>query len=96
MSARFIDEHVSREGPYSLGRDLNASGYYISISVSNSLVDYKEYYNIMAQNFADYLRKPSMAMTFADDAGVAFMMIALSCCRALTVERRFSPCCRCV
>ena len=52
MSARFIDEHVSREGPYSLGRDLNTSGYYISIPVSNSIVDYKEYYNITAQNFA--------------------------------------------
>ena len=67
MSARFIDEHVSREGRYSLGRDLNASGYYISIPVSNSLVDYKEYYNITAQNFAEYLQISRMAMTFSDE-----------------------------
>ena len=67
MSARFIDEHVSREGRYSLGRDLKTSGYYISIPVANSLVDYEEYSNISAKNFVDYLRKPSIAMTFADE-----------------------------
>ena len=59
MSARFIDEHVSREGRYSLGRDLNASGYYISIPVSNSLVDYEEYYNITAQNLHTICENPA-------------------------------------
>jgi hypothetical protein len=41
MSERFKDTHIVREGRYSLGRDNQSKGYYLSISVANQMIDYE-------------------------------------------------------
>ncbi|ENM5766626.1 hypothetical protein FXE63_00165 [Vibrio mimicus] len=43
---KFEDLYVSREDRYSIGQELESKRFYISIPVSNGLIDYEEYYEI--------------------------------------------------
>jgi len=43
---RFRDEAVHREERYSIGVEEESGRFYVSIPVSNGLVDYEEYYEI--------------------------------------------------
>ena len=43
---KFQDIYVSKEKRFSIGIEKSSGKYYISIPVSNSYVDYEEYYEI--------------------------------------------------
>lgn len=43
---KFIDKHVFRDERFSVGVDETTGKFYLSIPVSNPLVDYEEYYEI--------------------------------------------------
>jgi hypothetical protein len=57
---RFVDKLVNREEMYSIGEDLEAGGWYLSIPVSAGFVDYEEYYSI-SLDFAKSLQSSSSA-----------------------------------
>lgn len=63
---RFVDSYTDTDGRYSLGRDSKTSGYYLSIPVSNRLVDYEEYYRLSRDLFGVFLQDRSEALGFAD------------------------------
>jgi hypothetical protein len=62
---RFNDTYVSRDERFSVGIDLVTGGGYVSIPVSNGLVDYEEYYEIDPQTYARFLSDPAVASSFA-------------------------------
>ena len=43
---RFETSTVNRENRYSLGQELESGKFYLAIPVSNSRVDYEEYYEV--------------------------------------------------
>ena len=43
---RFRDIHVAKADRFSVGEDMQAGGYFLSIPVANRMVDYEEYYRI--------------------------------------------------
>jgi hypothetical protein len=43
---RFSDTAIESHSRFSIGRELESGRYYLSIPVSNSCVDYEEYYEI--------------------------------------------------
>ncbi|PCJ30466.1 MAG: hypothetical protein COA90_09175 [Gammaproteobacteria bacterium] len=43
---KFKDTFLNKEMRYSLGQELESKKFYVSIPVSNSLVDYEEYYEV--------------------------------------------------
>lgn len=63
---RFVDSYTDKAGQYSLGRDSKTSDYYLSIPVSNRLVDYEEYYRLSRDLFGGFLQDRSKALGFAD------------------------------
>ena len=52
---KFSDVFVSREDRYSIGAELDSGGHYVSIPVSNGVVDYEEYYAISAEQSEVFL-----------------------------------------
>ncbi len=60
---RFRDEFVSSADRFSMGRD-EEGGYYLSIPVSNQLVDYEEYYEISGADFDRFKRDRNAALSF--------------------------------
>ena len=52
---RFRDVSFSREKRFALGQDTTTGGFYLSIPVSNQLVEYEEYYAISKQDFDRFL-----------------------------------------
>ena len=65
--ARFQDLSFSREGRYSLGLDTKTQAHFLSIPVSNGIVDYEEYYEISLQEFATFTADSAAALKFADE-----------------------------
>lgn len=63
---RFVDEQVSREHRYSLGTDTKTGNKYISIPVSNQLVDYEEYYAVDPEIYEALLKDAEQARTLAE------------------------------
>ncbi|MFI1918663.1 hypothetical protein [Nocardia sp. NPDC020380] len=63
---RFDDSFFSREYWFSLGREGGTGKYYLSIPVSNGLVDYEEYYEIPELTFERFMQDPSSAVEFAE------------------------------
>ncbi len=51
---KFKDVAVNREERYSLGVEEDSGKHYVSIPVSNGLVDYEEYYEIDQPTFERY------------------------------------------
>ncbi len=64
--ARFQDIHVYREALFSIGKDETTGSYYLSIPVSNRMVDYEEYYQISDQQFQAFEADRAAAQVFAD------------------------------
>ena len=64
--ARFQDIHVYREELFSLGKDQTTGGYYLSIPVSNRMVDYEEYYRISDEQFQAFQADGAAARVFAE------------------------------
>lgn len=62
---KFKDIFVSREQMFSLGVEESTGRNYLSIPVSNGLVDYEEYYEIDPSSFETFLKNPELAQAFA-------------------------------
>ncbi|MGZ9708618.1 hypothetical protein ACXX81_21720 [Pseudomonas sp. GNP013] len=62
---KFKDIFVSREHMFSLGIEEATGRNYLSIPVSNGLVDYEEYYEISPSRFEAFLKTPELAQAFA-------------------------------
>lgn len=63
----FQDTSFSREHRYSLGLETDSGRHYLSIPVSNGLVDYEEYYEISAADHGRYGLDEAAAVAFADE-----------------------------
>lgn len=63
---RFVDEVFSREHRCALGRDKQTGWRYLSIPVSNSLVDYEEYYQLSEDEYDSFHQDPAKAVEFAE------------------------------
>ena len=62
---KFDDEYFSRVHRYSLGTEKNSGKKYLSITVSNSRIDYEEYYEVDPLIFDELLRNPEQAIGLA-------------------------------
>ncbi len=63
---RFSDVFVSREDRYSIGAELDSGRLYVSIPVSNGVVDYEEYYAISAEQSDVFLADRTAAIEFVE------------------------------
>jgi hypothetical protein len=63
---RFVDGAFSAEQRCSLGVDQTTGTHYLSIPVSNRLVDYEEYYRLSAEEYDGFLADPARAYAFAE------------------------------
>lgn len=61
---KFKDVVVSREQRFSVGVEEDSGKHYVSIPVSNGLVDYEEYYEIDQPTFERYRANPETALDF--------------------------------
>ncbi|WP_328352497.1 TNT antitoxin family protein [Mycobacterium sp. NBC_00419] len=64
---RFQETLASAEGRYSLGVDLKTSGHFLSIPVSNRIVEYNEHYALSAEQHERFLDDWQAAVRFADE-----------------------------
>ena len=62
----FVDTAFDRTKRYSIGREVASGRYYLSIPVSNLLVDYEEYYQISAEMHDGYPANAALVEEFAD------------------------------
>lgn len=61
---KFQDVFVSREHMFSVGIEKESGRFYVSIPVSNGMVDYEEYYEIDRETFELFKRDPDAALPF--------------------------------
>jgi hypothetical protein len=64
---KFADTHVNKDKRYSLGREVESGRFYLSIPVSNRLVDYEEYYEISREAHDAYPENEETLTKFADE-----------------------------
>jgi hypothetical protein len=62
----YIDAFFSREARYSIGSESETRRRYLSIPVSNGVVDYEEYYELDATEYDELLRDADAAVRFAE------------------------------
>lgn len=65
---KFRDLYFSREDRFSVGIEEESGTYYVSIPVSNQLVDYEEYYRIDKSLFEKYRNDLKNLKYIADEA----------------------------
>ncbi len=63
---KFEDTFFSKEHRFSVGIERASGKYYLSIPVTNGIVDYEEYYEIEKSQFEEYKLNPGLACEFAD------------------------------
>ena len=63
---KFTDVYFSREHRYSIGIESESERHYVSIPVSNGLVDYEEYYEISAEQSDVFLADRIAAIEFVE------------------------------
>ena len=61
---KFNDDLINTDERYAIGREETTGKYYISIPVSNRLVDYDEYYQISKIAYNLFLTSPAQALAF--------------------------------
>jgi len=61
---KFKDIIVNREERFSVGVEEDSGKHYVSIPVSNGMVDYEEYYEIDQSTFERYRTDPESARDF--------------------------------
>jgi hypothetical protein len=62
---KWKDIKVNKEKRFAIGIEEESGKYYLSIPVSNRLVDYEEYFELAKQQFDDFLSNPASGATFA-------------------------------
>jgi hypothetical protein len=63
---KFDDTFFSREDRYSLGIESTSGRQYVSIPVSNGIVDYEEYYEITPDQYQVLLGNRDVATEFVE------------------------------
>lgn len=63
---RFIDSYFSKEDRYSLGIESDSGRHYVSIPVSNGIVDYEEYYELTVEQYEAFLDDRTAAIDFVE------------------------------
>jgi len=63
---KFKDVAVNRDERYALGIEEESGKYYVSIPVSNGMVDYEEYYEIDKATFDQYRADLGSARDFVE------------------------------
>ncbi|HEY0990096.1 MAG TPA: hypothetical protein VGD80_23750 [Kofleriaceae bacterium] len=63
---KFKDVAVNRDERYALGIEQDSGKYYVSIPVSNGMVDYEEYYEIDKVTFDQYRADLGSARDFVE------------------------------
>lgn len=63
---KFTDIYISKENKFTVGIEEETGKYFLSIPVSNALVDYEEYYEITETMFNSYLDKENELFMFAE------------------------------
>lgn len=63
---KFQDIATHRTEYFSIGQETESGKFYLSIPVSNRLVDYEEYYEIDKLSFDQYLEDLSKALEFVE------------------------------
>lgn len=63
---KFNDTFINRTERFTLGIETITGAPYLSIPVSNRLVDYEEYYEISSDSYKLFLNDPSAASDFAE------------------------------
>ena len=63
---RLKDVYVDKVKRFSLDIDEESGRTFVSIPVSNQLVDYTEWYEVDKQTFDQYLADPALAHDFVD------------------------------
>lgn len=61
---KFEDIYFSKECRFSVGIEKESGKYYLSIPVTNEMVDYEEYYEISEYQFDSYQKDTSLAADF--------------------------------
>lgn len=64
---KFRDKLVNREHRFSIGIEEDSGKCYLSIPVSNGLVDYEEYYEINHDTFDKFQANLDQAANFAEE-----------------------------
>lgn len=62
---KFEDTFFSREERYSIGIEKESGRYYLSIPVTNHMIDYEEYYEISENDYNILLGNADVAVNFA-------------------------------
>ncbi|WP_141916217.1 hypothetical protein [Klugiella xanthotipulae] len=63
---RLQDRYVSIEHRFSLGEELGSQIFYLSIPVSNGIVDYEEFYRLDRSEFQTFLADPEQARSLVE------------------------------
>ncbi|MCU1752882.1 hypothetical protein [Pseudomonas sp. 6D_7.1_Bac1] len=63
---KFQDAMINKTRRFSVGQEQDSEIHYLSIPVSNHLVDYEEHYKIDKESFHRYVEGPSCAMNFIE------------------------------
>ena len=61
---KFKDIRFSQKNQFSIGIEENSGKYFLSIPVSNSYVDYEEYYELTEEQFTDFNKNMELALPF--------------------------------
>jgi hypothetical protein len=64
---KFKELHFDRTLRFSIGIEEESNSYYFSIPVSNSFVDYEEYYKITKSSFDLFIKNNLEANKFAEE-----------------------------
>jgi hypothetical protein len=67
MPNQIRNDFVSRENLFSIGKYLALNCYILSIPVSNSMVDYEEFYRIDENQYTHFMKDTLLAKAFADE-----------------------------
>lgn len=62
----FQDTYVSKDQRFSIGVEIQGGQHYLSIPVSNSKVDYDEYYRVTPEMFHTFSADPNAALVFVE------------------------------
>ena len=65
---KFDDSYFSREDRYSIGVEATSGRHYLSIPVSNGIVDYEEYYELTPDQYNEFLNNREAAVNFAEES----------------------------
>jgi hypothetical protein len=63
---KFVASFISAEHRFSIGREVDSGKFYLSVPVSNRLVDYEEYYEITESDMERFRIDPELARQFAE------------------------------